>query len=639
MFEFLRNHMKWLMVLFLGLTFVAFLVPQGYSSFLGDAASKRVASVDGKKITQAEWDAAQRQASERLRAQNPDIDAKLLDSEEFRFQSLEGLVQQRVLDRAAQTQHLNVANERLRERFVRDPQMEWARLPNGGLNKAVAAAQGLSETGFIERYRQDLRNRQVVSPIQSSGTGQEMGQTVAAGLAFDALLQQREVRIQHFTPQEQMARVQVSDADVEAFYKEADTQKKWLRPESAQIEYAVLDVEALKATVKVSEAELRAFYDQNASRYSTAEERRARHILLTLDAKAPEDSVKAAQEKANKLLAELRKAPDQFAELARKNSQDEVSAVNGGDLDFFARGAMTKVFEDAAFALKVGEISPIVRSEFGLHIIKLDAVRGGERRAFEVVRAEIEGEQRTELARQRFRELSETFSTMVFEQPDSLAPVAEKLGLTVQRATVQRNPQAGQQGPLASAKLMESVFSTDTLRNKRNTDAVETAPNQLTSARVLQYQPAAAPALAEVKEPVRQQLLMKRASELAKKAGDARRAKGSAAGDDGLLPAQWVSRAQPQGLSQPVIEALLRADGSKLPAWVGVDQKEAGYWLIKVEKLGGRAPDILPPDVAARQYAQAWAAVEGRAYLEALKLTHKVKMDAKKSVAAKVATP
>jgi peptidyl-prolyl cis-trans isomerase D len=634
MFEFLRNHMKWLMVVFLSLTFVAFLVPQGYSSFLGDAASKGVASVDGKKITQAEWDAAQRQAAERLRAQNPNIDAKVLDSQELRFDALQGLVQQRVLDRAAQAQHLDVANERLRERFARDPQMEWARLPNGGLNKAVAATQGLTEAGFIERYRQDLRNRQVVAPIQGAAAGPAAGQAIAAGLAFDALLQRREVRVQHFAPQQQLAQIQVSDAEVEAHYKQADTQRKWLRPESAQIEYAVLDVEALKATVSVPEAELRTFYEQNAARYGTAEERRARHILLTLDAKAPEATVKAVQEQANKLLAELRKAPDQFAELARKNSQDEVSAVNGGDLDFFARGAMTKVFEDAAFALKVGEMSPIVRSEFGLHIIKLDAVRGGERRAFETVRGEIEEEQRTQLARQRFRELSDTFSTMVFEQPDALTPVAQKLGLTVQRATVQRVPQAGQQGPLASAKLMESVFSTEALRNKRNTDAVETAPNQLVSARVLQYQPAAAPALSEVKEPVRQQLLLQRAAEMAKKAGEARLAKAAGAGDEGLQPLQWVSRAQPQGLPQAVVEAMLRADASKLPAWIGSDQKEAGYWLVKVEKVGGREPDVLPADVAARQYAQAWAAVEGLAYLEALKLTHKVKIEAKKPAAA-----
>jgi peptidyl-prolyl cis-trans isomerase D len=639
MFEFLRNHTKWLMVVFLSLTFVAFLVPQGYSSFLGDAASKGVASVDGKKITQAEWDAAQRQAAERLRAQNPNIDTKVLDSQELRFQALDGVVQQRVLDGAAQAQHLDVANERLRERFARDPQMDWARLPNGGLNKTVAAAQGLTEAGFIERYRQDLRNRQVVSPIQGAVTEPATVQTVAAGLAFDALLQRREVRIQHFTPLEQMAQVQASDADVEAFYKLPDTQKKWLRPESAQIEYTVLDLQALKATVSVSETDLRAFYDQNASRYSTAEERRARHILLTLDSKAPEATVQATQDKANKLLAELRKSPDQFAELARKNSQDEVSAVNGGDLDFFARGAMTKVFEDAAFALKVGEVSPIVRSEFGLHIIKLDAVRGGERRAFETVRAEIEDEQRTLLARQRFRELSETFSTMVFEQPDSLAPVAEKLGLAVQRGTVQRTPLAGQQGVLASAKLMEAVFSADTLRNKRNSDAVETAPNQLVSARVVQYQPAAAPLLAEVKEPVRQQLVLQRAAELAKKAGEARLAKAASLTDEGLQPAQWVSRAKPQDLPHPVVEALLRADASKLPSWIGVDQKSAGYWLVKVEKLGGREADVLPADVAARQYAQAWAAVEGRAYLEALKITHKVKIDAKKPPPAASAAP
>jgi peptidyl-prolyl cis-trans isomerase D len=629
--EFIRKHTRWLMVVILALTAVAFIAPQGYTGFM-DATTTGVASVDGQKITQAEWDAAHRQASERLRQQNPQIDAKLLDSDEAKRQALEGLVQQRLLAVAAQSQHLEVANERLEARFQRDPELAFLRNANGGVNPAALAAQGMSKEVFIERLRQDLRVNQVMAPVIRAPQGGAV--SPAAELAFDALLQRRELRLQRFEPQAFAAQVQLSDADIESYYQLPATQKRWQRPEAAQIEYLVLDLQGLKATVSVNEAELRSFYEQNASRYSNAEERRARHILLKLEQGADAATEKAVTAKAEQLLAQLRKEPAQFAELARKESQDEGSAINGGDLDFFTREAMVKPFADAAFALKVGEISPIVRSEFGLHIIQLEAVRGGERRAFEAVRAEIEDEQRTQLARQRYQELAENFSTLVFEQPDSLQPAAEKLGLSIQQATVQRQPSPQQLGLLASPKLLEAVFSAEALRNKRNTDAVETAASQLVAARVLQHQPAAAPPLIEVREAVRQQLLMERAAELANKAGAARLAQGLAGPDDGLLPAQWVSRAQTAGLPQAVLDAVLRADTGKLPALIGLAQPDSGYWLIKLEQVAARDPALMPAEQLARQYDQAWAQAEGRAYLEALKQGHKVKINAPKPAPA-----
>lgn len=629
MFEFVRKHNKWLQVVLLLLILPSFVFVgvSGYSSFI-DGSANAAATVGGQRITQAEWDMAHRQASERVRQQQPDVDAKLLDSPEAKQQALDGLIQQRLLAVAAQQQHLEVANERLKARFERDPQLEIARTSTGALNKAVLAAQGMTEEGFIQRYREDLRARQVVAPLQQASAQLP---TVAGALAFDALLQRRAVRVQHFAPAAFLGQVQISDEELAAHYQKPETQKQWLRPETAQIEYLQLDLQALKAGVAVSEADLRAFYEQNASRYNQAEERRARHILLKVEGQANEADQKA---KAEKLLAELRKAPEKFAELAKEHSQDEGSAANGGDLDFFARGAMVKPFEDATYALKTGEISPLVRTEFGWHIIKLEATRGGEARPFEAVRAEIEDSRRTELARQRYQELAESFSTTVFEQPDSLEPAAKKLGLSIKRATVQRQPAPGQAGPLASPKLLEAVFGAEALRNKRNTDAVETASNQMVSARVLQHQPAAAPALAEVKDAVRQQLQLQRAAEQAKKAGAERLAKGLAGGDEGLAATQWVSRAKPEGLPQPVLEAVLRAAGDKLPALLGVEQGAAGYWLVKLEQVGAREPDLVPAEVAARQVAQAWATAEANAYLDALKRSHKVKQNAAKPVAA-----
>jgi peptidyl-prolyl cis-trans isomerase D len=276
------------------------------------------------------------------------------------------------------------------------------------------------------------------------------------------------------------------------------------------------------------------------------------------------------------LLAQVRKAPATFAELARKNSDDPGSAANGSDLEFFGRGAMVKPFDDAAFTMKTGEISNLIETDFGYHIITLTSVRGGEKKPFESVRPEIEAEVRKSLAQKKYVEAAEQFTNTVFEQSDSLQPVIDKLRLTKLTATVQRTPPPGASGPLASAKLLESVFGNDAVRNKRNTDAVEVAPNQLVSARVVQHTPARTLPMAEVKEGVRNRLIQQQSAALARK------------------------------------EALAKAPTEALPVT-----------LTKV------VPREIPPGGDAplqSQYTQAWAAAESLARQEALKKRFKAEI-------------
>ncbi|MCZ8075412.1 MAG: SurA N-terminal domain-containing protein, partial [Paucibacter sp.] len=394
MFDFVRKHNRLFQLLLLILILPSFALVgiEGYTSFM-DGANKSVATVAGQKITQAEWDAAQREQADRLRRQMPNVDPKLLDSPEARREALDGLVRERVLQAAAKDQHLFVSDERLQALFMNDPQFAFLRNPDGSLNKSLLAAQGMSSQMFVERLRQDLTLRQVSAGLMSSG----LANSANAGVAFDALLQQREVQLQRFKVQDYAAAISPSDAELEAFYKDPKNAQQFQVAENAQIQYLVLDLEALKSGVSFSEEDLRKYYNENASRYTVAEERRASHILIKADKDSKPDERDKAKAKAEELLAQARKNPSQFAELARKNSQDEGSAVNGGDLDFFGRGAMVKPFEDAAYALKQGEISPLVESEFGYHIIQLTGQRGGEKKSFESLRAEIEAEVRKQL--------------------------------------------------------------------------------------------------------------------------------------------------------------------------------------------------------------------------------------------------
>lgn len=615
MFDFFRKHTRLLQAVLLPLIFVAFVFVgiEGYTRF-SEGGNETVAEVAGEAITRIEWDNAHRMQVEQLRRQMPGVEASFFDSDEVRQRTLDQLIRDRVAFTAVNKLHLVVTDNHVDRVFKTDPQFESLRNPDGSLNRDMIQAQGMSSAMFLERLRRDVATQQVFSGVSSSAFA--TGATAAT--ALDAMFQQREFQVQRFDAKDYAAQVQPSDAELEAYYKENTAQ--FQAPEQATIEYVVLDIDALKKDITVSEEDLRSSYEQNISRYTTPQQRRASHILIGVDGSASADERAKAKAEAESVLAELTKQPERFAELAREHSDDPGSAERGGDLDFFDRGMMTKPFEDAVFALKKGETSGLVETEFGYHIIKLTDVRGGERKSFEEVRAELESEVRNSLAQRKFSEQALDFSNVVYEQPDSLAPAAEKFSLQVRTAeNVRRTPAPGAQGPLANAKFLEALFSSDAIRNKRNTDAVEVGTNQLVSGRIVKYEPERLLPLAEVKDRVRERVVATQAAALARKAGEARLAQVKESPQTALAtPAVTASRAQPKELSREVLDAALGADAAKLPVAVGVDLGAQGYAVVRVSAVLGRDPLVGDMERAKAEYAQVWADAQTRAYYAAL---------------------
>ena len=623
MFDFFRKHtrvMQFALVLLIFPSFVFFGV-QGYSSFMS-GGNTVVAKVAGHDITKAEWDAAHQAQVERIRRQMPNADAKLLDTPEMKTQSLDSLVRERVVLAAVDKLHLVTTDDRLQRMFATDPQFAPYRNADGSLNKDVIGSQGMSSEMFAARLRQDLSMRQVVQGL----AGSEFAPLSATTSAIDAMFQQREVQIERFETKDSVAKVNPSDADIEAYYKDPKHAAEFEAPEQASIEYVVLDIDALKRGVTVSDEELRKYYAENESRYSTPEERRASHILVKAEKDATADDRAKAKAKAESLLAELKKPQAVFADLARKNSDDPGSAQKGGDLDFFARGAMVKPFEDAAFSLKQGETSGVVESDFGYHIIRVTAVRGGGKRSFDSVRAEIEDEVKKQLAQKRFSELAVEFTNMVYEQSDSLKPVVDKFKLELRTAKdVKRNAGPEATGPLANPKFLAALFGNDALTNKRNTEAVETGASQLASGRIVAYAKAHQLPLAEVRARVRERVVQAQAAALARKLGEERLAVLQKTPATPMTTAvQVVSRAQGRELPRALTDAVLKAPVATLPAFVGVDLGEQGYALAKLSKVLGRDPIAADPVQAQSSYAKAWGDAESQAYYEALKLRFKV---------------
>jgi len=626
MFDFFRSKMK----LFMGLLFIPLVIGfvlfgvQGYDRFRG--GHDAVAEVGGTEISRQELDNAHRREVESRLAAAPNLDRALLDSDLARQATLERLLNERVLALAASKQHLVTPDQRLVRELAQNPTIASFRDADGKLDlkryEDALRAQGMTPEIYENSLRQDIARRQLLQGVAVSS----LLPAAVADAALKPWFERREVQVARFAPADFSSRVQVSEADVNAFYKANGSQ--FQSPEQIDIEYVVLDLDAVARRVTLSESDLRAYYEQNLAKQAQNEQRRASHILLTVPAGASDADKAKVKDKAQALLAELRQSPARFAELARANSQDPGSARQGGDLDFFARGAMVKPFEDAAFALTKGQISDLVESEFGYHIIQLTDIKKPAQQSFEAARAQLEPELKRQQAQKAYAEAAEQFSNLVYEQADSFKPVADKLGLSIRTAKdLQRGGQAGE-GVLASPKLLKAIFADDALRGKHNTEALELGGNQLVSARVLQHRPAATRPLAEVAPQVRQRLIQQRAVELAVAEGKARLDawKGGAAAS--LPAAVVVSRAQAQNLSQPVVAAALSAalrDGQ--PAWVGVDLGGQGYAVVRVNKaLGREAPAADVAKQEREQLGQLWAEAEVQAYLQALKTRYKAKI-------------
>jgi len=628
MFEFVRKHTKVMMILMFLMIIPAFVLVgvDGFKSIR--ASGDTVATIGNHGITQSEWDAAHKTEVDRLRVSVPNLDAKLLDSPAARYMTLERLVRERVLTEAAQDAGLNTSDARLARELQQSPTIAALRKPDGTLDieryRELAGRQGLTTDGFEARVRTQLSQRQVEAGLVDTAFS-------PAGLvdvSLNAFYERREAQVTRFNPADYASKINPTDAEIEAFYQA--NPKLFQAQESANIEYVVLDLDTVRKSIALNEADVKTYYEQNVGRLSGKEERRASHILLSAPKEMSADERKKTRERAEALLAQVRKAPDTFADTARKNSQDPGSAANGGDLDFFARGAMVKPFEEAVFSMNKGDISDVVESDFGFHIIRLTDVKTPKQRSFEELRPAIELDLKTQQAQRKFAEAAEAFTNGVYEQSDSLAPVAERLKLEVKTVSnLQRKPVPGATGVLANPKFLAAVFSADSLDKKRNTEAIEVGPNQLAAARVTQYTAATTRALADVRANVKERLVAKQAAELAKKDGAEKLVAWKTKEPEHLPAAVTVSRDGTPVVPGPVMDAVLQADTSALPVWVGVDLGAQGYAVARVTKVMPRnAPVAATADQERKQFAQWVASAENKAYYKMLNQRFKVAIKA-----------
>jgi len=628
MFDFVRNN-KRVMYGVLALLIVPSFIFVGVDSYQnrGDSAAG-VAEVDGRSITQQEWDDAQRRQIDQARQQlGPQFDQKMFDTPEAKREVLENLVAERAINAEIARNHLTVSDQAI---FKAINQIQGFRKPDGSFDmdqyKAALAAQGMTPEMFDARMRRDMAIQQLAGSIQSTAFAPRS----VADRISNINDQEREVQELLFPIANYLRQVKVTDEMVKAFYDK--NAQLFQIPEQVKAEYVVLDSAAVEKQVSVTDAEVEQFYKTNQARFVTPEQRTASHILITKAQGAKPAEEAAAKAKAEAVLAEVRKNPADFAAIAKAQSQDPGSAAQGGDLGVVEKGAFVKPVEDAIYALKDGEVSGIVPSEFGFHIIKLTSIKPSQQKPLEAAKAEIAEELKKSKLSKKYSELAESFNDIVYEQSDSLKPAADKLGLEIQTVdglTRKPNPALGA-AAFNNEKFLTALFSNDSIKNKRNTEAVEVAPAVLVAGRVVEFKPASKRPLAEVEAQIRQRVTQEEALRLAREAGEAKLKAAKASGDAaGFGETKLLSRTKEPTINTAAALAVFKADVTKLPAYVGVEVPNVGYGVYRIGKVSQPAQ----VDQARRaQEAQQINGLVGQAelynFVEAVKAKAKAKIHA-----------
>lgn len=621
MFDSIRKHQRLLQFILLILIFPAFAFfgIQGYDRFLADG--DEVAVVGDSKISRQEFDQArQRQLDQMRQMFGGQVDPALLDNAAMRGEVLESLVTQRALMLEAVEQRIFVSDEAVRQTVLAIPDLVRA---DGSFDmdryRALLAAQGRNEAMFEAELRRDLAMQALPGAISQT--------PFVADALVDRITrlgeQRREVRERHFSPADFESSVDVSDAALARFHQQ--NAAIFEQPEQAVVEFVVLDAAAIEAGIQLNADEVRAYYEQNKSRFSTAEQRRASHILITVEEGASEADRKAARQKAQALRDRVAGGED-FAELAKAESEDPGSAPAGGDLGFFSKSMMVEPFAEAAFALAEGAVSEVVESEFGYHVIKLTGVRPGVERPFATVRSEIEAEIRKQQSAGRFAEAAENFSNLVYEQADTLAPAAERFGLKVQKAEHVRRSGTdtlADDHPLNQRRLLQELFSAESIGNRRNTQAIDVGGGRLAAARIVEHAPARRLAFEEVREQVRERLVAQESAAAARKAGEDLLAQLQAGKTkpEGFGEARTIGRAPSENFRLESIEAIFRADAQGLPAYAGAAAADGGYSIYEVLKVIDIDDAMLAErrPLYRRQLEQAYGQASLGAYVDAVK--------------------
>lgn len=584
MFDFISKYkiFSQAILVLIVLTFALFGVD---SYFRGQDSSQIVAEVGNSAISQQELSMMVRQEQDRLQPQtqaNPQA-AEYLQTPEFKNSVLNNIIQRRLLLNQATSMGMMVSPEELRDVISGVP----AFFDDSGefsvdKYERLLRAQNLSPAEFEIQITQDL----LVGRLQNVVTQSAIVSDSVVHRLVKQRGQQREVSQLIFSPAKYRESITVTDEEVRAYFD--DNRELFVLPERAKVEYLVLNEESAAASVLVAEAELEEAYQDRLSEFQTVEERKASHILISVIEDAPDAEKAEAKSRAEELLAIIMNDPSQFGALALEFSNDPGSAENDGDLGFLSRGLMVEAFDNALFESEKGAIVGPIQTQYGFHIIRVDDVKGVETTPFSEVKSVIEKDIRKAKVEETYLAASQVFSDRVYTDYDSLAPVAEELGLTLQTSDWITRDSAGYNTLLAKPELLQAIFSAESMEEKRNTEAYEVQPKTLVSARMVEYALEEAMAFEDVADEVKD--FLKSQGALDKAVAEGELALASLEAGQEVDGAEWskpgmVTLVKRQGLHPEGLRAVFAVPKDALPAHIGMPIDDGRYVVFRVSQI------------------------------------------------------
>lgn len=450
MLEFLRKHSRsWLMIVAFGFIIVSFVIWGGFRT----GEEGQIAEVDGQYISRADYDTFYRDLLEMYRRQfGEGFSDDLIRQLGLEKRALEMMIQRHLVLKAAKEMGLDATPREVQQVILEIPVIQTdGRFDKKKYDLFLRQSRRTPEM-FEQQIAKDLALRKVESFVKRRALVTQ--EEILADYRLNHTLVQLEYVL--FNPKSFEDKVVLEEKAVHAFYEQ--NTEKYKEPEKRQFAYVLFDTDAHLAGINVSEDQLRQYYQEHLSEYQKEKEVRARHILISVKEDAPEEEVNRVRGEAQKILDEARKGKD-FAELARKHSQDPTAAQNGGDLGFFTREKMVPAFSDAAFSLKAGEIGDLVRTPFGFHIIRVEDVHPEKTSTFEEERSQIEVTLKDQGARDIVFKEARDFTDLAYARKD-LEQAAQAGNLPVRGTSkwISRNdpfPDVEGLAPEAVKKLFE----------------------------------------------------------------------------------------------------------------------------------------------------------------------------------------
>ncbi|MCC5856967.1 MAG: SurA N-terminal domain-containing protein [Ectothiorhodospiraceae bacterium] len=499
--EHIRGWLAWIIIILIGAAFALV----GLSSYMGPSGGARVvAEVNGSEITRDQLDRA---FSQRRAMYDQLFDGALPQTlqEQLRRDALEELITEHLIRQYVVDRGFRVSDRDLGARIRADERFHADGRFSPELYRRMLSQQGLSPERFEQMMRQQALLDQLSRVFDDTAIVTEAELERAVALRH----QQRELRFAELDYRAWLDQVDVTDDAVAVYYEE--NASAFQSPERVRVQYVQLDEDAVRQRVDIEEDALARYFERVRGRYVDEETRWARHILIAAAPDAEEERAAARE-----LLEELREriqAGESFSDLAREYSDDPGSARQGGDLGEVERGLMVEPFEEALFSLEPGALSEPVETRFGVHLIRLDRVRGGSDVTLDDVRDELRQELASEQAGRLLFELRTRMEELAFDWQDTLEPVAEDLELELRESDW--FTREGGDGIAAHGAAVRAAFSEDVLEHHGNSDVIELEDGSYVVLRVSEHEPSEQLALEQVEDEVREQLQAERAYELA----------------------------------------------------------------------------------------------------------------------------